>query len=110
MQWFLALAESSPAFKQYGEMAKVAIHTALRPTSLRPHFLYDGGENELTRWLRERAVPIIPCQTFLLAEISRLRCGPHEINIRSALRGILLRTELPRLGLARGWEHTSELQ
>ena len=99
MQWFLALAESSPAFKQYGEMVKVAIHTALRHTSLRPHCLYDGGENELTRWLRERAVPIIPCHTFLLDEISHLRCGEHEVNIRSALRGILLRIELPRLGL-----------
>ena len=99
MQWFLALAESSPAFKQYGEMVKVAIHTALRHTSLRPHCLYDGGENELTRWLRERAVPIIPCHTFLLDEISQLRCGEHEVNIRSALRGILLRIELPRLGL-----------
>ena len=104
MQWFLALAESSPAFKQYGEMAKVAIHTALRHTSLRPHFLYDGGENELTRWLRDRAVPIIPCQTFLLDEISRLRCGEHEANIRSSLRGILLRIELPRLGLEMGWD------
>lgn len=99
MKWFLALAEGSPAFKQYGEMAMVAIHTALRHTSLRPHFLYDGGENQLTRWLRDREVPIIPCQTFLLDEISRLRCGEHEIKIRAALRGILLRIELPGLGL-----------
>ena len=99
MQWFLALAESSPAFKQYGEMVKVAIHTARRHTALQPHLLYDGGENELTRWLRARQVPIIPLQTFLLDEIAALRCGEHEINIRSALRGILLRIELPRLGL-----------
>lgn len=99
MQWFMAVAERSPAFKQYGEMVKVAIHTALRHTSLQPHILYDGGENELTRWLRDHEVAILPCQTFLLEEIARLKCGEHEVDIRSALRGILLRIELPRLGL-----------
>ncbi len=99
MQWFFALAEASPAFKQYAEMAMVAVHTALRHTSLRPHFLYDGEENDLTRWLRARDVPIIPCQTYLFGQLSALRCGEHEVKIRSALRGILLRMELPRLGL-----------
>lgn len=98
MQWFLALAEASPAFKQYGDMVKVAIHTALRHTSLRPHFLYDGGENHLTRWLRDREIPIIGRRTFLEDDIAGLRCGEHEVNIRSALRGILLRIELPQLG------------
>ena len=101
MQWFLALSEASPAFKQYGEMAQVAVHTALRHTSLRPHFLYDGGRNDLTRWLCARGVPVIPCQTYLLGQLSGLRCGEHEVKIRSALRGILLRMELPRLGLER---------
>ena len=98
MQWFLALAEGSPAFKQYGDMVKVAVHTALRHTSLQPHFLYDGGENQLTRWLREREIPIIQCRTFLQDAIAELRCGEHEVNIRSALRGILLRIELPQMG------------
>ena len=98
MQWFLALAEGCPAFKQYGDMVKVAIHTALRHTSLQPHFLYDGGENHLTRWLRDREIPIIGCRTFLEDDIAGLRCGEHEVNIRSALRGILLRIELPQLG------------
>jgi hypothetical protein len=102
MQWFLALAEDSPAFKQYGDMVKVAVHTALRHTSLRPHFLYDGGENQLTRWLREREIPIIQCLTFLKDEIAGLRCGEHEVKIRSALRGILLRIELPQLGALLG--------
>lgn len=98
MQWFLALAEASPAFKQYGEMAKVAIHTAQRHTSLQPHFLYRGGENDLTRWLRDREVPIVPCRSFLEDEFATLRCGEDEINIRAALQGILLRIELPQLG------------
>ena len=99
MQWFLALAEASPAFKQYGDMAKVAIHTAQRHTSLQPHFLYRGGENDLTQWLRDRSIPIIHCRSFLEDEFATLRCGEHEIAIRAALRGILLRIELPQLGL-----------
>jgi hypothetical protein len=102
MQWFLALAEGCPGFQQYGDMAKVAIHTALRHTSLQPHFLYHGGENELTRWLRNREIPIIQCRTFLEHEITLLRGGKDEANIASTLRGILLRIELPRLGAELG--------
>lgn len=98
MQWFLALAESSPAFKEYGDMAKVAIHTALRHTSLQPHFLYRGGENDLTAWLRNRGIPIIPCRTYLEDEIATLKCGKDEANLRASLRGVLLRIELPELG------------
>ena len=98
MQWFLGLAEGSLGFDNYARMAKVAIHTALRHTSLEPHLLYDGGENEFTRWLRAREIPIIPCQSYLEREIANLSCGEREENIRLALRGILLRLELPQLG------------
>jgi len=102
LKWFLALAEGCPGFDYYGDMVKVAIHTALRHTSLQPHFLYDGGENQLTRWLRDRAVPIISCRTFLDHEIARLRGGKDEANIHSTARGILLRIELAQLGLSLG--------
>ena len=97
MQWFLGLAEGSLGFEKYAEMAKVAIFTALRHTSLQPHVLYDGGENEFTRWLEEREIPIVRCQSYLADEIAKLKCGEREENIRLALRGILLRVELPRL-------------
>jgi len=98
MQWCLALAEGCPAFKEYGDMVKVAVHTALRHTSLQPHFLYHGGENELTCWLRAREVPIISCRSFLRNEIAQLRFETEEANFRAALRGIFLRIELPALG------------
>lgn len=102
MQWFLALVEGCAGFKGYGDMVKVAIHTALRHTSLRPHLLYNGGENHLTSWLRDRDIPIIRCATFLEPDIAVLSCGEHEVNIRAALRGIFLRVELPRLGAELG--------
>ena len=97
MQWFLALAESSPAFESYADMVKVAVHTALRHTSLQPHFLYRGGENHLTAWLRARNIPIIPCRTFLENEVATIECGKHTERIRPALHGVLLRIELPQL-------------
>jgi hypothetical protein len=98
MQWFLALAEGCPAFKEYGDMVKVAVNTALRHTSLQPHFLYHGGENDLTRWLREREIPIISCRSFLQNEIAQLHFETDAANLRATLRGILLRIELPALG------------
>jgi hypothetical protein len=97
MQWFLALNEGCPAFEQYAQMARVAIHTALRCTSLRPHFLYDGGENEFTRWLRHREVPIIRCRTSLFTDLVDLGRRKNDPNLVTALPGIFLRTELPRL-------------
>lgn len=104
MQWFLALNEGCPAFKQYAEMARVAIHTALQHTSLRPHFLYDGGENEFTRWLRDREVPIIQCRTSLFADLTDLARRQNDPSAITTTAGIFLRTELPRLQDSLGLE------
>ncbi len=104
MQWFLALNEGCPAFKQYAEMARVAIHTALRCTSLRPHFLYDGGENEFTGWLRDREVPIIQCRTSFFAELTELSRRQNNPSAITTTAGIFLRAELPRLRDSLGLE------
>ena len=45
-------------------MLMVAVHTAQKFTSLVPHLLYDGGENDFTTWLRKRDVRIIPHRSF----------------------------------------------
>ncbi len=97
MQWFIGINEGCPAWKQYADMAKVAIHTALRHTSLEPHCLYDGGENEFTAWLNRRGVRIIPCRTFLLDELTRLGQQRNSAELLAATRGVFLRVELPAL-------------
>ncbi|CAN5185862.1 glycosyltransferase [soil metagenome] len=102
MQWFFALAEGCPGFDYYADLARVAVHTAMRHTSLQPHFLYDGDENHFTRWLRDRQVPIIRCRTFLDTELATFKGGPDEANTRSTGRGILLRIELPQLQVQLG--------
>ena len=103
MQWFLALNEGCPAFKQYADMAKVAIHTARQHTSLQAHCIYDGGENDFTAWLKSRAVPILHWRTFLHDDLALLGKETNNPDLLRATRGVFLRVELPalqaRLGL-----------
>ena len=97
MQWFIGINEGCPAWRQYADMAKVAIHTALQHTSLQPNCLYDGGENEFTAWLRRRDVRIIPWRTFLLDDLAQLGLRRSNSDLLRATRGVLLRVELPLL-------------
>ncbi len=97
MQWFLALNESCPAFRQYAEMAKVAVHTALAHTSLDPHCIYDGAENEFTGWLRERNIRVIRRESFLCDDLAALGARRNNPDLLRATRGVFLRVELPQL-------------
>jgi hypothetical protein len=97
MDWFCALTEDSPRFHQYAEMVMVAVYTARKFTSLRPHLIYDGKDNEFTAWLDRHGVKIIPHRSFLREELAKL--GQREKNpyIEAAVSGAFLRVELPRL-------------
>jgi lipopolysaccharide biosynthesis glycosyltransferase len=97
IQWFLALSDGGATFLHYVEMAKVAIHSAQKFTSLQPHLLYDGNENEFTSWVRKRGVPIIACQSSLRAELAELEVCRKDATIAAAARGMFLRVELPDL-------------
>lgn len=97
MQWFIGINEGCPAFQQYADMAKVALHTARQVTSLRPHVLYDGGQNGFTRWLADREIPIICRRSFLVPQLERLAAQRKDPAIASVARGVFLRVELPAL-------------
>ncbi len=97
MQWFFALNDSAPAFRQYADMAKVAVHTALGHTALEPHCIYDGEENDFTAWLERRNVRVIRCQTSLLDDIAALGERRKNPDLLRATRGVFLRLELPAL-------------
>ena len=102
MQWFFALTEDSTAFPQYVDMLKVAVHTARRFTSLVPHCIYDGGENDFTEWLTRHDVRIIQHRSFLreaLAELGRRKGNPHLV---AALAGAFSRVELPEMATRLG--------
>jgi lipopolysaccharide biosynthesis glycosyltransferase len=104
MKWFFALNEYGNEFENYSKMLKVAVHTAQKFTSLEPHFLYDGQENDLTRWLRNRNATIVNCRSFLyekLRELAEIKNNPHIFTIGT---GAFLRTEIPRLALENGFQ------
>src|SRR5688572_10370179 len=97
MQWFFALTEDSTAFRQYAEMIMVAVHTAKKFTSLEPHCIYDGGENDFTEWLTAHEVEIVRHRSFVreqLQELGRQKGNPH---LAAALSGAFSRVELPEL-------------
>ena len=97
MDWFCALTEDSANFREYSEMVMVAVYTARKFTSLRPHLIYDGNENEFTAWLNRHGVKIIRHRSLFREELANL--GEREKNprIEAAISGAFLRVELPRL-------------
>ncbi|HZE57808.1 MAG TPA: hypothetical protein VE031_08130 [Chthoniobacterales bacterium] len=97
MEWYFALTEDSTAFRQYAEMIMVAVHTAQQHTTLQPHCLYDGGDNDFTAWLTKRGVRIIQHRSFVrdaLEELGRRKGNPH---LAAALSGAFSRVELPEI-------------
>lgn len=97
MKWFFALNGKTSTFDAYSQMVKVAVDTAREHTHLDPHFVFDGEENELTRWLRGRGVKVIRHRSFLyeaLAELARTRNDPNILSIGA---GAFLRNEIPQL-------------
>ena len=97
MRWYFALTEDSTAFRQYAEMIMVALHTAQQRTTLQPHCIYDGGENDFTTWLTKRGVRIISHRSFVreaLEELGRRKENPH---LAAALSGAFSRIELPEI-------------
>ena len=66
-------------------------------TSLEPHCIYDGNENDFTAWLRKRDVQIIRHRSFVreaLEELGRHKANPH---LAAALSGAFSRVELPEI-------------
>lgn len=78
-------------------MIMVAVHTARKFTSLVPHCIYDGDDNDFTEWLTNHDVRIIRHRTFLhepLAELGQRKGNPH---LAPALSGAFSRVELPEI-------------
>lgn len=97
MKYFFALNEDSTSFADYSKMLKTAVYTAQKFTRLEPHFLYDGGDNELTEWLTKRGVKIIKRRTFLYDDLRRIADARNDPNLLNIGAGAFLRTEIPRL-------------
>jgi hypothetical protein len=97
MHWFFALTEDSTAFREYAEMIMVAVHTARKFTSLVPHCIYDGGDNDFTEWLIQQDVRIIRHRSFLREPLAELGRQKNNSHFAAALSGAFSRVELPDL-------------
>lgn len=56
--------------RQNAEMVTVAVYTARKFTSLRPHLIYDGNDNEFTDWLDRHGVRIIRHRSLFRAQLA----------------------------------------
>src|SRR5882762_10484749 len=97
MDWFCALTEDSPRFRQYSEMVMVAVYSARKFTSLKPHLIYDGNDNPFTAWLNRRGAKIIRHRSILREDLAKLGEREQNPGIEAPISGAFLRVELPQL-------------
>jgi len=104
MKWFFALDQYSRHFDSYAEMAKVAVLTAKRYTTLDPHCLFDGeADHPLPVWMREHDVQVWTIRTPFYEELKFLAQVKDDPDILSFGAGAFLRMEIPHLFEQQGW-------
>lgn len=90
MKWYFASNDRSPSFFP---LIKGAVNSVFANTSLEPNFIYDGAENELTQWLREKGINIIHHRVSFFDALQK-HYGENLLNIAS---GTFLRCDIPIL-------------
>lgn len=88
MKWYFA---SNSESKTYVPTIKAMVISALRNTTLEPYFIYDGQEDELTNWLKERGVVVIFHRSNLYPVLEKHYDKP-ALKIAS---GAFLRCDIP---------------
>lgn len=88
MKWYFACNDKSPDFYP---LIKGAVNSALENTFLEPHFIYDGAENELTEWLKEKNVKIINHRISFYEELG----NHYNENLLNIASGAFLRCDIP---------------
>ncbi|NEQ35515.1 MAG: hypothetical protein F6K40_04045 [Okeania sp. SIO3I5] len=92
MKWFFGINDFSNYFENYSQLIKVAVYTANKNTTLEPFCIYDGQENELTKWLRENNVDIIFHRSPHYQQLKQ--SFPHALPTAA---GAFLRVEIPKI-------------
>lgn len=103
MKWFFALSEASLGHRDHDWISLIrgAVMSARQNTTLRPHFIYDGAENELTAELRSLGVVVIHHRvTFYDALIAGQVALRRDDLFLAVAAGAFLRVEIPKLELA----------
>lgn len=90
MKWYFACNDKS---KEYEPLIKAAVTSAIKNTTLKPHFIYDGKPNDFTKWLEERGVKIIYHRSNLYSVLEKKYKG-NDLKIST---GAYLRCDIPML-------------
>jgi len=95
MNWYFGLSEASIDRQDHGwcGLIRVAVRSARQNTSLVPHMLYDGAENEFIKEISDAGVRVIRHRVSFydrLQQVSKTR--PGYLAIAS---GAFLRVEIP---------------
>jgi hypothetical protein len=88
MKWYFASNNQSPGYEY---LIKAAVESAIKNTSLVPHFLYDGTPDKLTAWLEAKGVNVIYHRTSFYNHLKEFY--PQEM-LRTAA-GAFLRCDIP---------------
>ncbi|MBR1907644.1 hypothetical protein IJ818_01760 [bacterium] len=88
MKWYFACNQQS---KEYEPLIKAAVCSAIKNTTLSPHFVYDGTPDELTMWLEEKGVKVIYHRSNLYPILQK-KYKENELKISS---GAYLRCDIP---------------
>lgn len=89
MKWYFACNDKS---EEFFPLIKGAVISAAQNTNLKPHFIYDGEENELTDWLRKHNVKIIFHKVSFFNQLEKYYTDKNLLKIAS---GAFLRCDIP---------------
>jgi lipopolysaccharide biosynthesis glycosyltransferase len=92
MKWYFALSQATA--HAYWQHVQVAVRSAQRNTTLAPHFIYDGDDDERCHWLRAEGVTIIHARVPFHDQIVAAKQRNYSSDIAT---GAFLRTEIPNL-------------
>ncbi len=90
MKWYFASNNLSP---DYIYMIKAAVRSALKNTTLEPHFIYDGTPDALTEWLERKGVQVIYHRVSFYDQLEGFY-PPERLKMAS---GAFLRCDIPLL-------------
>jgi len=88
MKWYFASNDRS---QDFFPLIKGAVESVLRNTSMEPYFIYDGAENELTQWLRDKGITIIHHRVGFYDALEK----HYNQNLLNIASGTFLRCDIP---------------
>lgn len=97
MKWFFCLNDGSPNVRQLEDLARVAVHTAIKRTRLEAFCVYDGADNAFTKWLAWRGVRVVRTLTPLAPEFKALAAQRKHPPLYGVGCGTFARMEIPTL-------------